>query len=156
MKFTRCRVTAGTSLDCVGYSPIVSESIDTLTRKGHGQPSVSSSITTHQHKHCKHSGRDSASVPSWNEKMEPGSFRRLQGWLPNRHDAWWQAGSIGRSHCQEKGREYHLSPTRVNLHLMQVMGVGILAEENVSEHFGGKTTFCSQYKTHYYWGNRKI
>lgn len=141
-------------MDCASYSPILSESKDTLTRKGDKQPSVSSIIKTHQYKHCKHTG--SASVPSWNGKMEPGSFRRLQGWLPNRHDAWWQAGSTGRSHCQEKGGEYHLSPTRINLHLMQVMGVGILAGEGVSEHFEGKTAFCSQYKTHYYWDNQKI
>lgn len=37
-----------------------------------------------------------------------------------------------------KGREHHLSLTRSNLHLMQVMGVRILAGGDTSEHFGVK------------------
>lgn len=126
------------TLDHTGHSPIRSKSKNSLTGKRPERPAVSSTITTRQHKRRKHADGDGASVPSWNEKMEPGSFRRLQGRLPDGHDARWQAGSGGSSHCQGKGREHHLSPTSVNLHLRQVMGVGILAGEDVSEHLGGK------------------
>lgn len=138
--------------------PTPSESKDTLTRKGPGRPAVSSSIRTLWRKHRKYTGGGGVSVPSWNEQMEPGNFQRLQGWLPDGHDARWQAGSGESRHCQGKGRDHHLSPARVNLHLMQAMGVEKMgvAGEDISEHFGGKTTFCSQCKTRYYWGNQKI
>lgn len=142
-------------MDCTGHNPILSESKDTLTRKGPRRPAVSISITTHQRKCHKCAGGDSASVPSWNEKMEPESFRRLQGQVPDGHNALWQAGSSRSSHCQGNEREHHLSPSRFNLHLMQVMGVGILAGEEVSEHFGGKKYLLLSIQTTLLLGGKK-
>lgn len=55
-----------------------------------------------------------------------GCFWRRLVLRPRECDTWWQADKEG------KGWEYDLCPIRVSLYLLRVMGVGILAGEDLS------------------------